>query len=82
MNQNKTLNYNESERERAIAQWERSTFKIYGLLRKDSRTKVGDFVRLAHQIFHCDKTANTYQLIMHRLRELCSETIKVQLKKD
>lgn len=75
-----TNSLNESERERAIAQWERSTFRIYGLLRKDSRTKVGDFVRLAHQIFHCDKTANTYQLIMHRLRELCGETIEDAVK--
>lgn len=33
-----------------LEQWERVTFRIYGLFSKDSRTKVGEYVRLATRI--------------------------------
>lgn len=35
------------EREALLQRWENVTFRIYGIHRKDSRTKVGDYVRLA-----------------------------------
>jgi len=35
------------ERQSALRAWERVSFRIFGLSRKDSRTKVGDYVRLA-----------------------------------
>ncbi|MBD2353454.1 DUF262 domain-containing protein [Tolypothrix sp. FACHB-123] len=40
----------EEERNKLLEQWERTSFKIYGLFRKDSRTKVGDYVRVAKKI--------------------------------
>lgn len=40
----------DEERKEALEQWERVTFRIFGLFRKDSRTKVGDFTRLAHEV--------------------------------
>ncbi|MEH2328554.1 DUF262 domain-containing protein [Nostoc sp.] len=40
----------EEERNQLLEQWERTSFKIYGLFRKDSRTKVGDYVRVAKKI--------------------------------
>jgi len=35
------------ERESLLRDWERVSFRIYGMSRKDARTKVGDYVRLA-----------------------------------
>ena len=40
----------DDERSYLLNQWERTTFRIYGLLRKDSRTRVGDYVRAAKRI--------------------------------
>lgn len=35
-----------------LDEWERVTFKIFGLSGKDSRTGVGDYVRTAHKIYN------------------------------
>jgi hypothetical protein len=43
----KSATVNEIERQKLLDQWERVTFRIFGLFDKDSRTKVGDYVRLA-----------------------------------
>jgi Protein of unknown function DUF262 len=46
---------NENERLKLLEQWERVTFRIFGLFDKDSRTKVGDYVRLAFKcLLICD----------------------------
>lgn len=39
-----TDSLNNEEKNRALIQWERGTFRIYGLLGKDARTKIGDYV--------------------------------------
>ena len=40
------------ERRTVHEQWERVTFRIFGLCRKDARTKRGDYTRLACRIYH------------------------------
>lgn len=40
----------EQEEKRILATWESVTFRIYGLARRDARTKVGEYVRLAWSI--------------------------------
>jgi len=35
-----------------LEEWEKVTFRIFGLCRKDARTKVGEYVRLARLVFH------------------------------
>ena len=40
----------EEERDRLLEQWERTSFKIFGLFRKDARTKIGEYVRAAKKI--------------------------------
>lgn len=45
-------NLSENDRKIILKKWENVTFKIYGLARKDARTKVGDYVKAAHQIFN------------------------------
>lgn len=39
-----------SERSRLLDKWEKVSFRIYGLLRRDARTRVGEFVRLAWRV--------------------------------
>jgi Protein of unknown function DUF262/Protein of unknown function (DUF1524) len=64
---------NEQERGRLLDQWERITFRIFGLCNKDSRTKVGDYVRLAAKIVTEDINTRTPNEIMAALRELGSD---------
>jgi Protein of unknown function DUF262/Protein of unknown function (DUF1524) len=61
---------NDNERRKLLEQWERVTFRIFGLFDKDSRTKVGDYVRLAAKIVTEDIETRTYNQIMGALREL------------
>ena len=61
------------ERGKLLEQWERVTFRIFGLARKDSRTKVGDYVRLAYKIVTEDMDMRTYNQIMAGLHELGKE---------
>ena len=42
--------FSASERSRIFRRWERVTFRIYGMFRKDARWAVGDYVRLAWRI--------------------------------
>lgn len=43
-------NIKTDEREALLARWEKVSFRIYGMLNKDARTRVGDYVRLAWRI--------------------------------
>jgi Protein of unknown function DUF262/Protein of unknown function (DUF1524) len=58
------------EKEKALDQWERSSFRIFGLARKDARTKVGEFIRLARKILNGEEGASRYSEIMQHLRDL------------
>lgn len=42
--------FTEDEKARILRCWENVTFRIYGMFRKDARTAVGDYVRLAWSI--------------------------------
>ncbi|WP_084590780.1 DUF262 domain-containing protein [Arenimonas metalli] len=39
-----------ADKEKLLAQWERVTFRIYGMMGNDARTRVGDYIRLAWQV--------------------------------
>jgi uncharacterized protein DUF262/uncharacterized protein DUF1524 len=76
----------DSERERALDQWERVTFRIYGLSGKDSRFKVGDYVRLATNVMNGAEGAKRYSEIINSLRQLGNDypiesAVKVGLEK-
>lgn len=47
-----TESLNDQDREEILEAWEKVTFRIFGLYRKDSRTKVGDYTRLAYYIYN------------------------------
>jgi Protein of unknown function DUF262/Protein of unknown function (DUF1524) len=42
------------QRKEVLTAWEKVSFRIYGLLRKDSRTGVGDYARLAWKVVNTD----------------------------
>lgn len=42
--------FTEEEEKKLLDQWEKTSFLIFGLCRKDARTGVGDFVRLASEV--------------------------------
>ena len=62
--------FSEPERKNLLDQWERVTFRIFGLHSKDSRTKVGDYIRLAAKIAGNDIDTRTYNQIMAGLQVL------------
>jgi hypothetical protein len=64
---------NEEERRTLLRQWERVTFRIFGLFGKDSRTKIGDYVKIGYRIVTNHIEARTYNQIMAGLRDLGSE---------
>lgn len=39
-----------ADKEKLLAQWERVTFRIYGMIGHDARTRVGDYIRLAWKV--------------------------------
>ena len=63
-------NVTQGERDKLLDQWERVTFRIFGLLRKDSRTKVGEYLRAGNKIITKDESARTYDQIMAEIRLL------------
>lgn len=63
----------EEQRGKALDQWERVSFRIFGMFKKDARTKVGDYVRLAVQILQVSAEANSFKKIMNLLQVLGSE---------
>ena len=46
------LDLNVDEKETILKKWERVTFRIYGLFRKDARYSTGEFVRLSWRIYN------------------------------
>lgn len=38
------------DKEKLLAQWEKVTFRIFGMMRKDARTRVGEYTRLAWKL--------------------------------
>ncbi len=62
---------NEAELQQALDQWERVTFRIFGLRRQDARRKVGEYTRLATKFIKGGtKGASTFEQVMSSLREL------------
>lgn len=63
----------EQERGKLLDEWERVSFRIFGLFGKDSRTKVGDYVRVGYRIVTNHIETRTFNQIMGALHDLGSE---------
>ena len=48
----------EQQRSHLMVKWEKISFRIYGLMRNDARTAVGEYVRLAWHIINSDMDFN------------------------
>ncbi len=60
---------NADEKSNILKEWEKVTFRIFGLQRRDARTKVGDYVRLARTIFS-DNNSSSASEILQKVTEL------------
>jgi len=56
--------------------WEKTSFKIFGLARKDSRSKVGDYVRLSHSIINKNRVINNKDIVFPK-NEIGSSIVKL-----
>jgi hypothetical protein len=66
----------ESDKRILMEQWEKVTFRIFGLYKKDSRTKTGEYTRLAQKIMGINDNKR-YIEQKGRLKELYSDLIKI-----
>jgi hypothetical protein len=57
----------DKQKDHLLIQWEKISFRIFGLFRKDSRTAVGDYVRLAKYIIRKDAK---YNEVLNMLEEI------------
>lgn len=48
--------YNDELKNELLEYWEKVTFRIFGLARKDSRTKIGEYTRLAQKVIKKELT--------------------------
>lgn len=64
------LKFTGNQRERLLTQWEHVTFRIFGLSGRDSRTRIGEYVRLARTLFNNANGDADYRHYMDRLKQL------------
>lgn len=57
----------DNTRNKLLEQWERMTFRIFGMFGKDSRTKVGDYVRTAQTVYNKKDSANS---LLEKIKEI------------
>jgi len=63
----------DGERRQLLRQWENVTFRIFGMNRKDARTKVGDYTRLACNIIQNTAGYRRFDELKAKLVELGSD---------
>jgi hypothetical protein len=61
-------------REKLLDQWEKVTFRIFGMFRRDARTGVGDYVRLARRLLAEQPTQGA---ALAAIRDLCGEEFEI-----
>jgi len=59
-------------------QWEHVSFRVFGLSGKDSRTRVGEYVRLARMVYARDATDAFYKSVMADLARLGSDEFSAE----
>jgi len=63
----------ETERKKVLSQWEKVTFRIYGIFGKDSRSKLGDYVRLSAEVMDQNNKILRYSEIISEVRKIGSD---------
>ena len=62
--------FSDNEKQKLLKAWEKSTFKIFGLERKDARFKVGEYISLGQKIY---KNTLTYKNALSLIKELSKD---------
>lgn len=62
--------FTDNEKQKLLKAWEKSTFKIFGLERKDARFKVGEYISLGQKIY---KNTLTYKNALSLIKELSKD---------
>ena len=70
--------FTEEEERRLLDQWEKTSFLIFGLCRKDARTGVGDFVRLASEVQNNPELSS--DAIAERIRRLGADYTEDEIR--
>lgn len=73
---NLSEHFNDKEKKILTKQWEKVTFRIFGLYQRDSRTKVGEYTRLAHKIMGL-RDDKVYINDDGRVKEIYRELVKI-----
>jgi len=68
--------FDENDKEILLQQWEKVTFRIFGLYQKDSRTKVGEYTRLSQKVMGIKDNA-TYIEYKGRFKKIFKELVKL-----
>ncbi|TYQ15487.1 UNVERIFIED_CONTAM: hypothetical protein Cloal_1947 [Acetivibrio alkalicellulosi] len=68
--------FDANDKEMLLHQWEKVTFRIFGLYQKDSRTKVGEYTKLAHKIIGINNN-KTYIQDKGMMKDIFNELIKL-----
>lgn len=76
------LRFTGDQRERLLTQWEHVSFRIFGLSRRDSRTRIGDYVRLARAIHTGGNDAAAYRSALTRIGQLAGNEFTAQRAVD
>ena len=71
-----TSSFSEKNKKILLNQWERSTFRIFGLCGKDARHQVGEYCRLAYDIAN-PKDDNSIQIIIDKIKNLASDSYNI-----
>ena len=80
--------FSSQNQKQVLKQWEKVTFRIFGIARKDARTKVGEYVRLAQRIHGMKGASRDCKEAINYLRELgdgeyaIEEAMKTLQKED
>ena len=64
------MRFSGTERARLLEQWEHTSFRIFGLFRRDSRTGVGAYVRLARALYGSGGDLPEYAECMEAIKGL------------
>ena len=57
------------DRQDLLARWEKVSFRIYGMFRRDARTRVGDYVRLSWHIINSSWSIQNIRSAIERIGE-------------
>lgn len=67
----KLSKFDESQKKNLLDLWEKISFRIFGLFRKDARTAVGDYVRLAKYVLSKNAKYKTAVNLLHEIGDKC-----------